>query len=77
MPSEDQHTVIVTSDNAANITKAMADSDMQHVRCFAHTINLSVQKFVDTVSGQLAAMREIVRFFHRSPGAEALLKVCE
>lgn len=71
-----QRSVVVTTDNAANVSKAIIDSGMLHIRCYAHTLNLSVQKFVRSIDGQLAFMRPIVKFFHKSPGADSLLKVC-
>lgn len=70
-----QKMVVVTSDNAANVTKAITDSSMALVRCFAHTVNLSVQKFVKVIDEQLRHIRAIVRYFHNSPGATAALKV--
>lgn len=33
-------TVVVSTDNPSNITAAIRDSDMQHLRCFTHTLNL-------------------------------------
>ena len=70
-----QRHVTVTTDNAANVTKAITESDMFLVRCFAHTINLSVQKFIKIIDDQLKHMRAVVRYFHNSPGATAALKV--
>ena len=32
--------VVLTTDNASNMTKAARESGVQHVRCFAHSINL-------------------------------------
>ncbi|XP_046332731.2 E3 SUMO-protein ligase ZBED1-like [Haliotis rufescens] len=67
----------VTTDNAANVTKAIALCEsVLHVPCLAHTINLAVQKSlkVKRVSHVLAKIRRIVAFFHRSPKASAMLK---
>lgn len=75
IPSYYQRSVVVSTDNAANITCSIRESSMQHIRCLAHTLNLSVQRFVTAIDGQLGYMRPIIKFFHRSPGADALLKV--
>ncbi|XP_067678487.1 E3 SUMO-protein ligase ZBED1-like [Haliotis asinina] len=67
----------VTTDNAANITKAvnLCKSNL-HVPCLAHTLNLAVQKSlkVKEVSHILGKMRKIVGFFHRSPPANQVLR---
>lgn len=68
--------VVLTTDNASNMTKAARESGVQHVRCFAHSINLSVQKFVRMIDDHLARIRTIVRFFHKSAPASTALKVC-
>lgn len=76
VPSYIQRSIVVSTDNAANITAAIRESDMQHIRCFAHTLNLSVQLFVKSaVDAQLASLRPIVKHFHKSPPADNLLKV--
>lgn len=75
IPSWLQRQVIVTTDNASNISKAIDDSEMIHILCFAHTINLAAQKFVKAVDAQTARIRSIANFFHRSSGATAHLKV--
>lgn len=74
---EHQKRIVLTTDNASNITKAVAESSMTHIRCFAHTINLAVQKFVRVIDDQLAWMRVIIRYFNKSPRALSLLKVRE
>ena len=43
IPVYAQRQVIITSDNAADIKGAVEESSMLHMRCYAHTINLSVQ----------------------------------
>ena len=36
--------VYITTDNAKNISKAVEESKFSHIRCFAHSVNLAVQK---------------------------------
>ena len=67
--------IVITTDNAANICKAIRDSKMQHVRCFAHTINLAVQKAVESLDSQISNVRKIVKYFHRSSAATMTLQV--
>lgn len=75
VPLRELRQIVITTDNASNISKAIKDSGTQHVRCFAHTINLGVQKFISSISDHLARVRAIVKFFHRSPSAAAKLTV--
>jgi len=61
----------VVSDNGANITKAVNDTFGNHryVPCFAHTINLVVEKSVrttDTLTDLLSKVRSIVKYFKQS-----------
>ncbi|XP_046559440.1 E3 SUMO-protein ligase ZBED1-like [Haliotis rubra] len=68
--------VVCVTDNAANMTVAVKEAGLKHVKCFAHTINLASQKGlkVDTVFRVLSKVRRIVGFFHRSSTATALLR---
>lgn len=68
-------TIYITTDNASNISKAVMESDYEHIRCFAHTINLAVQKGLLVVDNQLSRLRKIVSTFHRSTKAKNLLQV--
>ena len=68
-------TLAVSTDNAANIIKAVAETSMHHVCCMAHCINLSAQKINSALSSHLARVRAVVRFFHNSPKANHLMKV--
>ena len=43
IPVYAQRQVIITNDNAADFKGAVEESSMLHMRCYAHTINLSVQ----------------------------------
>ncbi|KAL6491014.1 hypothetical protein MHYP_G00013590 [Metynnis hypsauchen] len=68
---EDKKPALVT-DNARNMLLAGAGADMEpHIRCIAHTLNLSSQKAlkVETVSALLVKIRKLVTFFHKSPKA--------
>ena len=65
---DSKETLYVTTDNAANIVKACKIAQLPHMPCFAHTLNLSVQKGlgVTAVSNALAHIRFVVKFFHTS-----------
>lgn len=75
IPSVELQKIVVTTDNAANITKAITDSDMNHIICFAHTLNLSVQSFCEAISNQLMNMRAVIKFFNKHPRMIKKLKV--
>lgn len=72
-------TIVVTTDNAANIVLAVESSDysLRQVGCFAHTLNLAVQKGTSTrsVSNIIATTKRIVSFFHRSTSAKGILTI--
>lgn len=74
--AEDAH-FVVTTDNAANIKLAVTTSelDLKHVGCFAHTLNLAVQKSLKTraVDHILGHVKRIVSYFHRSSVAKGKL----
>jgi hypothetical protein len=65
-----------TTDNAANVCLAMRLSDVQHVRCMAHTLNLASQKClsISEISRVCGKVRRIVTYLHRSALAASLLK---
>lgn len=65
----------VVTDNAANMSVAVEITGYLHVRCFAHILNLAVQRALKlpNVARLLGRIRRICTFFHRSsPAAEAL-----
>lgn len=72
----DQKILMVISDNAANIRKAIKDDlKLKHFGCYAHTINLVAQ---DALKGQnlsdlIGKAKTIVAFFKRSTSAMAKL----
>ncbi|XDV21825.1 hypothetical protein PO909_026845 [Leuciscus waleckii] len=66
---------VVVTDNASNMRVAMDLTGYQHVRCFAHVLNLASQRAlkIAAVTKVLVKVRRISTFFHRSTtGAEAL-----
>ena len=69
--------IAIVTDNAANIVAAVNKLGIKHVPCFAHTLNLIVQKAIDE-SGRLEKIREKVRdvlaYFHRSVKASNALE---
>lgn len=67
--------ISVTTDNASNVSKAVHDSGFRHVRCFAHTVNLAVQKGIATLDAQVCKVRRVVNLFHKSSKATSLLQV--
>lgn len=67
--------VYITTDNASNVSKAVRESGLNHIRCFAHTINLAVQKGVAVFSPNLSRIRKITRFYHKSTKAKYELEV--
>lgn len=69
--------IYVTTDNAANIVLAVNSSkhDLKHIGCFAHTLNLAVQKGMKTraVDNILGHVKRIVSYFRRSTAAHGVL----
>ena len=60
--------VAATTDNARNIVLAIEMLEWQHFSCFAHTLQLGVQKAMDLpqVSKALARARRLVSHFNHS-----------
>jgi hypothetical protein len=69
--------IYITTDNAANVTKAVTESNFDHIRCFAHTLNLAVQKglSITRIQRHLAKVRKIVKYFRKSNKAKYALQV--
>uniref|UniRef100_A0A3B3DU20 BED-type domain-containing protein n=1 Tax=Oryzias melastigma TaxID=30732 RepID=A0A3B3DU20_ORYME len=67
---------VVVTDNASNMCVAIELTGYQHVRCFAHVLNLASQRAlkVASVAKVLAKVRRISTFFHRSTSAAEALK---
>ncbi|XP_037922928.1 E3 SUMO-protein ligase ZBED1-like [Hermetia illucens] len=64
------------SDNATNITKALADIlSLKHYGCYAHSLNLIIQRALKELEPTLEKIKKIVTFFKRSSlNNEKLLK---
>uniref|UniRef100_A0A6P7F9Q3 Zinc finger BED domain-containing protein 4-like n=1 Tax=Diabrotica virgifera virgifera TaxID=50390 RepID=A0A6P7F9Q3_DIAVI len=56
----------VVSDNAPNILLTVKMGNWTSVGCFAHSLNLVVQKSKRTISDTLAKVKSIVEYFKRS-----------
>lgn len=68
----DKKVLLVVSDNAANIKKAIRDDlKLKHFGCFAHSLNLVCQDTLKKVTGVTDKVKEIVAFFKRSTSATA------
>ncbi|XP_036343171.1 zinc finger BED domain-containing protein 1-like [Rhagoletis pomonella] len=65
----------VVSDNAANIIGAIKIGQWRSVPCFAHTLNLIVQKGLQQLDSIKIKSKAIAEFFHRS--ANGLQKLME
>ena len=67
--------IAVSTDNAANITKAVQQAGFTNIRCLAHTINLATNKglAVRDVESLIKRVRKIVEYFHRSCKAVTVL----
>jgi zinc finger BED domain-containing protein 1 (E3 SUMO-protein ligase ZBED1) len=58
--------VAVVTDNAANITAAVRLAGLKHLPCFAHTLNLVVQKALKAIVTIKEKVKTIVEHFRRS-----------
>ena len=58
--------VLVVTDNAANMTSAVKNAGFKHLPCFAHTLNLVVQKRVLEIKQLQQKVKTIVEYFRRS-----------
>ena len=71
-----EHPPLMT-DNASNMLVAGRELGCNpHIGCYAHTLNLAVQKGlnVNIVAHLLGRIRRVVSYFHRSTSAAAVLK---
>ena len=68
--------VVLVTDNAANMISAAEIGKFPHVKCFAHTLNLAAQRALKlpTVSRLLGRVRRISAYFHRSTKAKHLFE---
>ncbi|XP_071056084.1 zinc finger BED domain-containing protein 4-like [Onthophagus taurus] len=59
----------MVTDNAANITAAVRLLQYQHIPCFAHTLNIIVQKSLSHINIVHKKLKAVVQFFKHSPQA--------
>ncbi|CAI6376400.1 unnamed protein product [Macrosiphum euphorbiae] len=62
------------TDNAANIKSAIKNNGWRHISCFAHVLNIAVQKGLESVHPIIAKVKSIVEYFKRSTLALNKLK---
>ena len=75
MPEDIEKRIYITTDNASNISKAVEQSTLTHIRCFARVINLSGQSGLKCVSRMLAGIRSVVKLFRKSYKAKYALQI--
>lgn len=75
IPADLADRIFITTDNASNVTKAVKDGGLKHIGCFAHTVNLAVQRGLKPLEKQLNYVRRVVKFFHQSSKATQALQV--
>ncbi|KAL4091755.1 hypothetical protein QTP88_026397 [Uroleucon formosanum] len=66
-----------TTDNAYNIVNAVNVCGWRHVGCFAHSLNLTVQTALKSITEAREKVRGIVGHFKRSPQAAEKLKTMQ
>jgi hypothetical protein len=54
---------VIVSDNAANVVPTVRVGGWRDLGCFAHTLNLIVQKGLKEIDSTLSKIRRIVTFF--------------
>lgn len=72
--------VSITTDNGANIVKAVRDSGIPHIPCFAHTLNLAVGDVltaVEALGSFRSKLSKIVSLTKRSTLAKEALVQCQ
>ena len=69
--------VAATTDNCANMVRAVQRNGWLHVPCFSHVLNLAVEKVLQLpdVSKAVARCRRVVSHFHHSSKSTYLLKI--
>ena len=56
------------------IVSAAGEANLHSMRCFAHCLNLAVQKGVEKVAAVLTRVKKIVTYFRKSPTAFSVLR---
>ncbi|XP_033249011.1 zinc finger BED domain-containing protein 1-like [Drosophila miranda] len=64
----------IASDNAANIVSAIKLGNWRHIPCFAHTLNIIVQKALGPIDSVRVKAKAIVECFNRSSSGFKKLK---
>ncbi|UYV68027.1 hypothetical protein LAZ67_5002857, partial [Cordylochernes scorpioides] len=71
----DFKTVAVVTDNAPNIKAAIKTLGLPHLSCFAHSLNLVVQRSInESIKSVVDKVKSIVQFFKQSSHAMAKLR---
>ncbi|UYV73412.1 hypothetical protein LAZ67_10003097 [Cordylochernes scorpioides] len=71
----DFKTVAVVTDNAPNIKAAIKTLGLPHLSCFAHSLNLVVQRSInESIKSAVDKVKSIVQFFKQSSHAMAKLR---
>ncbi|UYV72018.1 hypothetical protein LAZ67_9001565 [Cordylochernes scorpioides] len=71
----DFKTVAVVTDNAPNIKAAIKTLGLPHLSCFAHSVNLVVQRSInESIKSAVDKVKSIVQFFKQSSHAMAKLR---
>lgn len=73
----DNKIIAVVSDNASNIVGAIKQCNFRHIPCFAHTINLIVQKGLKSIQVIQKKVKSIVEHFKRSSYALSKLQATQ
>jgi len=69
-----QHKIVtVVSDNAPNIVGTIKDSNFRHISCFAHNVNLVVQKGLKKIINVQKKVKSIVEHFKRTSHVQSKL----
>jgi len=58
----------VVTDNAANIVGAVKKNNWRHVPCFAHVLNIGIQRGLTHLKTVLTKIKNVVEFFKQSSG---------
>lgn len=60
---------VIVSDNAANVVAGIRETGVRHLPCFAHSLNLVVQKGFSDIQSVITKVKTIVEYFKRSTPA--------